>query len=86
MSLLYMYDDLFLKHETGNHPENKGRLEAINLAIENSGLLSEIEMIKPIPANEKDILRIHSREYLARVQKAIKSGSPFLDSMDTVVS
>ncbi len=81
-----MYDDLFLKHETGNHPENKGRLEAINQAIENSGLFSEIEMIKPIPATEKDILRIHSREYLTRVQETIKSGSPFLDSMDTVVS
>lgn len=84
--VLYIYDDIFLKHETGSHLENKNRLLAINQAIKDSGLIGSIKREKPIKATLADICRIHTERYVEHVSDVIQSGYTFLDSMDTVVS
>lgn len=77
------YDPLFLKHETGEHPENKQRLAVTVQAILDSGL--NVDWITPAPATEEDISRIHDVSYVRTVQRVAREGGGWLD-WDTAVS
>ncbi len=67
-----IYNQVFLNHETGMHPENKKRLQCL-------GKLKETD----ISDSEKDISLIHSKYYIKQVKKACKKGE-YLDA-DTYV-
>jgi acetoin utilization deacetylase AcuC-like enzyme len=67
-----IYNKIFLKHETGMHPENKKRLQVLRL--KNSKILN----------GEKYLKLIHTKEYISQVKKACKK-QKYLDP-DTVVS
>ncbi len=83
--VLYLYDKIFLEHETGSHPENKMRLISINEKIANTELSEITELTEPRKANDEDILRIHTKEYIDFVRREILNGNRYLD-LDTVVS
>ncbi|MCE1246031.1 MAG: histone deacetylase [Firmicutes bacterium] len=80
-----IYDDIFLKHNTGNHPENPQRLEWLIPAIRNSPLNRHIDWFKPIPATEDEICLVHSPDMLTYIRQRIAEGGGFLDP-DTKVS
>ena len=82
--ILYVYDDVFLEHDTGSHPENARRLTAINIGLQRSGILENVVQVKPIQATRQDIQRIHTEQYISRVENVISSGLGYLDP-DTVV-
>jgi acetoin utilization protein AcuC len=62
------------------HPMNKSRIE---LFAEWLGSAKEIEMVKPIPANEWDLLLFHTPEYVSLVRESSRLGVGFLDYADT---
>ena len=68
-----IYNDVFLQHDTGMHPENKKRLEAFN----------EIPQTE-IPHSEDYLEIVHTKEYIQRVKDSCNPGG-HLDQ-DTVVS
>jgi acetoin utilization deacetylase AcuC-like enzyme len=84
MTLLYT-DPIFLKHETGRHPENPGRLKAITVRLDDSGLAKRCRRGTFQPLDTRDLLRIHTAALVNQVQQVAAAGGGYLDP-DTVVS
>jgi len=85
MSTAYVYDEIYLQHDTGRHPENAGRLRVIMRALEESGLLKELIQIQARDATQAEIEAIHRRAYIERVQHIAEQGGAWLDG-DTYIS
>jgi len=83
----FIYDDIFLKHDTGQgHPERAERLTAILDRLGSTGLLDELARIKAEPASRKWICSVHDPEYVARVKESCARGASYVDTMDCPVS
>ncbi len=80
-----IYDERYLNHKTGNHPECPERLAAIYKYLKEKGILNNIIRIDPKPAPLDVIEYIHRKEYIETVKKLSAEGGGMLD-MDTVVS
>jgi acetoin utilization deacetylase AcuC-like enzyme len=81
----YVYDPIYLRHETGCHPENAQRLEAITAHLEETGLIRQLMQIKPRPATAEELEYVHQASYVSRLQDAGLRGGGWLDG-DTVMS
>ena len=81
----YLYDPLYLQHETGQHPEQSARLNSINRDLEGTGLLAKLEAVAPRQAELEDITRIHDADHAEMVQRACNEGRSYLDA-DTTIS
>src|SRR5579885_3335814 len=82
MTLLYT-DPLFLRHDTGHHPERADRLRSISARLERAGLAGRCTAGSYAPLTEEAVTEVHSPEVLARVKRLARGGH--LD-VDTVVS
>jgi acetoin utilization deacetylase AcuC-like enzyme len=84
MTLLY-YSPTFLEHETGRHPENRGRI------VLAAGKLLDAEapdrFVRPewSPAPLERLARLHSADYLAAIRQFAEQGGGQIEA-DTVVS
>ncbi len=78
------YDPAFLRHDTGSHPENAHRLEAIVSNLKSAPFAEKLSWITPAPAEISDIELVHTPEYIRHIENEIKSGAQYLDT-DTVV-
>ena len=85
MKVGYVYDLVYLKHDTGYHPENAQRLEAIMAYLEETGLTKQLISIKPRPATTRELAYVHQESYISRLQDAAVRGGGWLDA-DTVMS
>ena len=74
-----VYSDEYRKHNTGNHPENQERLNAIVNSLKNEGIWDKIDVIFPEPATETDLLRVHSPSHVEYIKKFCDSGGGYLD-------
>jgi len=79
-------DPIFQEHDTGNHPENAGRLVALGRKLESDPLWKHLEHRKPRPATEAEIAAVHTVDYIRTVEEASHSGHPFLGTPDCVLS
>jgi acetoin utilization deacetylase AcuC-like enzyme len=84
MNVGYVYHEDYLKHETGSHPENPGRLTAIMNALTQSGMINRLTRIEPVSAAVDQIKYIHFPGYIDYV-KDFSSIERALD-MDTPTS
>jgi len=84
MTLLYT-DPLFLRHETGPHPETAARLRSVTARLESAGLPAKCAPGGYAPLTEEDVLSLHSERQLRLVHQAAALGGGRLDP-DTVVS
>lgn len=72
-----MYAPDFLEHKPDSpHPECPERLVAIVNGLQSTGILQQLQAIEFGPAQREDILRVHSAEYLDRLES---SGGTYLD-------
>jgi acetoin utilization deacetylase AcuC-like enzyme len=85
MATAYVYDELYLEHETGMHVENPTRLTAIMRTLEHTGLLPYLVRLEARDASLKELESIHSMRYIQQVQNAAARGGAWLDA-DTYVS
>jgi acetoin utilization deacetylase AcuC-like enzyme len=81
----YIYDPIFLKHKMPGHMESPERLAAIISRLEKDGVLAKLKQIPFEPAQENDLLLVHTREMIQRVRSAADQAPSWLD-MDTYVS
>jgi acetoin utilization deacetylase AcuC-like enzyme len=81
----YVYDDLFLSHYASGHPESPERLRAIMEKLEADGILAQIKKIPATEVSEEDLLLVHERQMIERVQKASRNAPTWLDP-DTYVA
>ena len=81
----YTSDPFYLRHENEPHPENPGRLTAIQNKIESSKFYNNLTLIQPRKATVEDIARVHEKGYIESVEQSCQNGVRNLDA-DTVIS
>jgi acetoin utilization deacetylase AcuC-like enzyme len=76
----------FLDHLTGDgHPESHRRLEAIHRMLDRTDLRQRLALIEARPADEKEILLVHSPAHLEKIAATAAHESSALTS-DTIAS
>jgi len=85
MKVGYVYDPIYLKHDTGEHVESSKRLEAIISILEQTKLKQQLTPIKPRTATVEELSMVHDKHYIAHIQDAAQRGGGWLDA-DTVMS
>ncbi len=83
-SIGFVYHEDYLKHNTGNHPENAERLRAIMWQLKESGFMEKLRRIVPVKASEEQIAYVHVPEYIKKVKAMCKGGGGMLD-LDTPI-
>src|ERR1700687_5928104 len=84
MTLLYT-DPLFLRHETGRHPECPDRLRAITARLEKADLVSRCKAAPYNPLTPDDIRKVHSANQVNYARQVAEQGGGYLDG-DTPAS
>ncbi|MFQ5956452.1 MAG: histone deacetylase family protein, partial [Candidatus Brocadiales bacterium] len=83
---LLLYDDIFLKHDTGPyHPENYKRLECTIDYLRSTGLWDKLTLVRPRAATIEEIALVHDRNYINRAKEVAEGGGGQLDP-DTTLS
>jgi acetoin utilization deacetylase AcuC-like enzyme len=59
-----IYDEVFLGHETGSHPENRERVRYAYEVLSQSPLAASLGRLDPAPASREDLLLVHEQRYL----------------------
>ncbi len=85
MKVGYVYDRIYLQHDTGSHPETSERLVSIMNVLEESGLKDELLHLPPRMANDSELATIHTQDHIIRVESASEHGGSWLDG-DTFAS
>ena len=85
MTVGLIYDPIYLKHDTGQHVENAGRLEDVISLLKQSGLMEQLTLVQPRPASTEEISLVHTSSHITRIQEAANRGGGWLDA-DTVMS
>ncbi|NWG75998.1 MAG: histone deacetylase, partial [Rubrivivax sp.] len=80
-----IYDDIFLQHETFNHPENPMRLRRLTQELKNAPFIDRLQWFAPVPTDEKELQLIHSPEMINFIKETALSGGGLIDP-DTWVS
>ncbi|MFA5794497.1 MAG: histone deacetylase [Candidatus Brocadiia bacterium] len=80
-----VYSDIYLEHDTGEHPENAERLRRTMAYLKNTKLWGKLSQVPPRPATEEEIARVHNPFYIKMLKDFCESGQRYLDA-DTVVS
>ena len=83
MTLLY-YDPIFLRHDTGTHPERALRLSRTAEHLENCGLIGQCQRPQWEPVSPQRLERVHQGEYIRSVRDFAEGGGGQLEA-DTVV-
>jgi acetoin utilization deacetylase AcuC-like enzyme len=84
MTLLYR-DPVFLKHNTGRHPECADRLRSIAGRLDKAGLAKKCKAGAPQPLTEKQVGEVHAPAQVVRVKQISAHGGGEIDP-DTVLS
>lgn len=83
----FVYHDIYLKHDTGaGHPERPERLRAIVGRLQRDNLIARLVMLPPVAGPVEWITRVHSPDYLKRVQTSCQSGLGYVDTPDAPAS
>ncbi len=85
MKVGFVYDPIYLKHDTGQHVENAKRLEAIISHLEKTGLKQQLTPIRPRAASIEELSLVHDEHYISRIRDVAQKGGGWLDA-DTVMS
>src|SRR5579885_2350776 len=84
MNTALVYHSDCLKHDTGSHPENAGRVHSIMNALQaDTNLWDGLLHLTPNEASDQDILRCHSASHLDHVRQTCETKSRI--DADTVV-
>ncbi len=81
---LYVHHDSSYRHDTGGHPENAGRLRAIETELERRSWLG-LERREAPAASREQLLRVHVPEHLDAVEALCARGGGMIDA-DTIAS
>jgi len=80
------YDDIFLEHRTGQHPERPERLTSITNALKSDGLWDELSFVEQCPDPDEWIDAIHCDTYVDRLKSACENELPYIDCPDSTIS
>jgi len=81
---LYVHHRSSFAHDTGGHPENAGRLRAIEAALDEAGWPS-LERVEAPAATREQLLRVHAAEHVDAIEALCERGGGAID-LDTLAS
>jgi acetoin utilization deacetylase AcuC-like enzyme len=84
MTALY-YDERFLEHQTGAHPEQPARLTQVFRHLTREGMVDRCQRETWSIVSDERLARIHKPEYAARVLAFAEGGGGRIEA-DTVIS
>lgn len=84
MTILYT-DPLFLRHDTGMHPETAKRLEAVSARLKKADLIKQCVCAPCDPLSEDAVARLHDPKIIVQAKQLCQHGGGRLE-VDTVVS
>lgn len=84
MAVGIAYHPAYLEHDTGDHPENAQRLQAVIEHLRASGMWSRLVPLAVGPASVEDLQRVHTAAHVGRIRGLAASGGGAIDA-DTVV-
>lgn len=77
-------DKRFQDHQTGaGHPERPERLAAIHHGLHERGLETACRAVEVSPIDMAMVRRLHSEEYLQRLERACQDNRPYIDVPDS---
>lgn len=74
-----VFDPLYLKHDTGNHPERAERLSRIVQVLEEAGVYPRLASVSPRPASLEEIGLVHQPAYIERIKAFSERGGGMLN-------
>ncbi|MFH1747844.1 MAG: histone deacetylase [Planctomycetota bacterium] len=78
-----LLDERFKRHTTDpGHPEKPERLDAVQAALDSSGILEKCTLLEPVPLSDALIQLIHAHDYLVRLDAACRQAYPYIDVPD----
>lgn len=81
-----IYSDRFLEHVTSdNMPETPDRLRAVVAKLKATHLWNRLHPLTFAPATEAEMLMIHDKIYLDRLEAACRTGLPYIDVPDSTI-
>lgn len=81
----YVYDPVYLEHDTGDHPESSRRLEAIISGLDMKFIRQQLKLIPARPATLDELTTVHQAEYISRIEAFCRQGGGVWDG-DTFMS
>ena len=81
----FVYDRVFLEHDTGSHPENASRMTSTIALLEECGLLAKLTRIPARAATADELALVHDPRYVAGVRRAAEQGGGWVDP-DTLIT
>ena len=81
---LYIAHPSSLEHDTGAHPENAGRLRAVEAALDGAGWPG-LRRVEAPAATPEQLRRVHSEEHIRAIEEISSRGGGMIDA-DTVAS
>lgn len=85
MTVGFVYDSLFLEHDTGSHPENPQRMLATMELLESCGLLAKLIPVPTRDATRAELALVHDGRYIDAVQRVATEGGGWADP-DTLIT
>ena len=80
----YIFHPQYLKHDTQSHPENSGRLRAIQDRIKSSKIYPHLHFPEPRFATDDELKKNHDLDHINHVRNSCQNGTQNLDG-DTVI-
>jgi acetoin utilization deacetylase AcuC-like enzyme len=81
----YVFDPVYLDHDTGTHVENKRRLESIMTGLDWKGIRQLLTAIPARPASRDEVALVHRPDYIDRIEEYCRRGGGWWDA-DTFMS
>jgi acetoin utilization deacetylase AcuC-like enzyme len=79
------YSPRYLEHAAAGHPESPARLEAAWSQVQRYGLLHDVAIAEPPPAELADLERVHTPAHVRTVRAIAQDGGGWIDG-DTFVA
>lgn len=85
MTVGFLYDPVFLEHDTGSHPENGARMVSTMRLLEESGLSGRLARIESRPATTDELSLVHEPALIEGVRVRAEHGGGWVDP-DTLIT
>lgn len=83
----YIYDPIFLSHDTGmGHPETSQRLSSAHSLLSRQDWYGTLQLFSPRIAEAKWVETVHTSDYIERVKSSCEAGMSMIDTPDVRVS
>ncbi len=71
----YIFHPQYLKHDTQSHPENSGRLRAIQDRIKSSEIYPHLHFPEPRFATDDELKKNHDLDHINHVRNSCQNGT-----------